>query len=96
MNPFWVVQRYSPRAQVLALLSARQLERRGYLVRVAEQTEGSWGILRAFVVLAVRPRRQGWLEFVRRVSYRFRRRKSADQSSARGHGGLGLYRREVK
>lgn len=83
MNPFWVVQHYSPRAQALALLSARQLERRGYLVRVAEHTEGSWGVLRAFVVLAVRPRRPGWLKFVRRVSYRFRRR----QGGAR-HGAL--------
>ncbi len=97
MNPLWVVQRFTPRAQVLALLSARQLERRGYLVRVAEETEGSWGLLRAFVVLAVRPRRLGWLEFVRRVSYRFRRRKSAAvQSSARGHGGPGLQRRKVQ
>ena len=95
MNPFWVVQRYSPRAQVLALLSVRQLERRGYLAQVVEETEGSWEVIRAFVVLAVRPRRQGWLECVRRVSYRFRRRKSAEQSSARGHGGPGLYRREV-
>lgn len=84
MNPFWVVQSYSPRAQALALLSARQLERRGYLVRVAQETEGSWEILRSFVVLAVRPRRQGWLEFVRRVSYRFRRRR---QGGA-GHGAL--------
>ena len=75
MNPFWVVQRFTPRGQVPALLSARQLERRGYLVRVAEETEGSWDLIRAFVVLAVRPRRLGWLEFVRRVSYRFRRQK---------------------
>jgi hypothetical protein len=77
MNPFWVVQRYSPRAQVLALLCVRQLERRGYLVRVAEETEGSWEVLRGFVVLAVRPRRLGWLELVRRVSYHFRRREGA-------------------
>ncbi|GEM_PF-6941887 len=75
MNPLWVVQRYTSRGQVLALLSARQLERRGYLVRVAEETEGSWDLIRAFVVLAVRPRRLGWLEFIRRVSYRFRRQK---------------------
>jgi hypothetical protein len=73
MNPLWVIQRYTPRMQVLALLSARQLERRGYLVRVAEETEGSWDLIRAFVVLAVRPRRLGWLEFIRRVSFRFRR-----------------------
>lgn len=73
MNPFWVVQRYSPRAQVLASLSARQLERRGYLVRIAQETVGRWDFVRAYVVLAVWPRRRGWLEFVRRVSFRCRR-----------------------
>ncbi len=73
MRPFWVVQRYSPRAQALALLAARQLERRGYLVRIAEDTVGSWDYVQAFVVLAVRPRRRGWLELVRRVSCCFRR-----------------------
>lgn len=73
MNPFWVVQRYSPRAQALVSLAARQLERQGYLVQIAHDTEGSWEILRAFVVLAVWPRRRGWLEFVRRVSFCFRR-----------------------
>ncbi len=75
MNPFWVVQRYTSRGQVLALLSARPVGRRGHLVRVAEEPEGSWDLIRAFVVLAVRPRRLGWLEFLRRVSYRFRRQK---------------------
>ena len=73
MNPFWVVQRYSPRAQLLASLAARQLERRGYLVRIAQETVGRWDFVRAHVVLAVWPRRRGWLEFVRRVSFRCRR-----------------------
>ncbi len=95
MNPFWVVQRYTPRAQVLALLCARQLERRGYLVRIAEETEGSWEVLRAFVVLAVRPRWLWLFKLVRGGSFRFSPERGARalqvRSSARGHGGPGLY-----
>ena len=74
MNPFWVVQSYSPRMQILSSLAAQQLERRGYLVQIAQEMVGRWDFVRAHVVLAVKPRWHWWLEFVRGVSYRFRKK----------------------
>lgn len=67
MSALWVVQRFRPRFWDLVPFTALQLERRGYLVQVAQETFGSWETVRALVVFAVRPRWRWWLEFVRWV-----------------------------
>lgn len=72
MNPFWVIQSYTPRAQALVPLAALQLERRGYLVQIAAD-EDPWRLAPvALVVLGVRPRCRHLLEFVRWFSSRCR------------------------
>lgn len=67
MTPFWVVRRFRPRVWDLVPLTALQWERRGYLVRIAQDTTRR-GMVRALVVLAVRPRWRWWLECVRWIS----------------------------
>ena len=67
MKPLWVVRSFSQRLCDLLPLWALQLERQGYLVRVAEETEWGTSTVRALVILAVRPRWRWWLELVRRV-----------------------------
>jgi len=70
MSPFWVLQSFTPRAQALALLSARQLECQGYLVRIAQDEDPPRPAPVAFVVLAVWPRCRWLLEFIRWFSSR--------------------------
>ncbi len=67
MKPLWVVRSFSQRLWDLIPLWALQLERQGYLVRIAETEERSGMLPQSLVVLAVRPRWGWWLELVRKV-----------------------------
>ena len=72
MSPLWVVQRFRPRFWDLVPFTALQLERRGYLVRIAHETVGLDQHVLALVVLAVRPRWRWLLELLRRATLQLR------------------------
>ena len=65
MTPPWIIRSFRPPAWDLVPLTALQWERRGYLVRIAQDRSHWSETVSALVVLAVRPRWRWWLELVR-------------------------------
>ncbi len=68
MRPLWVISHCPYRVFDLVPRLALQLEKCGYLVRIAEESKRSSHTVYSLVVIAVRPRWGWWLESVRWAS----------------------------